>query len=89
MVDPDDPRNSIYDGDYLIVDPDAEARNGDVIVARLDGEVDSVEYTAQVTLRAHIPEETTQDFCRSVTDISSGTAAVKTVGTQLVPVKIR
>ena len=58
-------------------------------VARFDGEVDSVEYTAQVTLRAHVPEENTEDFCRSVTDISSGTAAVKTVGTQLVPVKIR
>lgn len=42
MVDPDDPRNSIYDGDYVIVDPDAEARNGDVIVARLDGEYSTV-----------------------------------------------
>lgn len=42
MVDPDDPRNSIYDGDYAIVDPDVEARNGDVIVARLDGEYSTV-----------------------------------------------
>ena len=42
MVDPDDPRNSIYDGDYVIVDPDAETRNGDVIVARLDGEYSTV-----------------------------------------------
>lgn len=42
MVDPDDPRNSIYDGDYVIVDPDVEARNGDVIVARLDGEYSTV-----------------------------------------------
>lgn len=42
MVDPDDPRNSIYDGDYVIVDPDAEALNGDVIVARLDGEYSTV-----------------------------------------------
>lgn len=42
MVDPDDPRNSIYDGDYVIVDPDAEVLNGDVIVARLDGEYSTV-----------------------------------------------
>lgn len=42
MVDPDDPRNSIYDGDYVIVDPDATVNNGDVIVARLDGEYSTV-----------------------------------------------
>ena len=42
MVDPDDPRNSIYDGDYVIVDPDAPVNNGDVIVARLDGEYSTV-----------------------------------------------
>ena len=42
MVDPEDPRNSIYDGDYVIVDPDAPVNNGDVIVARLDGEYSTV-----------------------------------------------
>ena len=42
MVDPDDPRNSIYDGDYVIVDPDAPVANGDVVVARIDGEYSTV-----------------------------------------------
>ena len=54
MVDPDDPRNSIYDGDYVIVDPDAEARDGDVIVARLDGEYSTVKRMYKHDAEVHL-----------------------------------
>lgn len=42
MVDPDDPRHSIYEGDYIIVDPDKEAINGDVVLARIDEEYSTI-----------------------------------------------
>jgi len=42
MVDPADPENSIYHGNYIIVDPDVEAANGDVILARIDNEFSTI-----------------------------------------------
>ena len=42
MVDPDDPRHSIYEGDYIIVDPDKEAMAGDVVLARIDEEYSTI-----------------------------------------------
>lgn len=38
MEDPDDARQSIYDGDFVIVRPDVDVRNGDVVVARIGEE---------------------------------------------------
>ena len=35
MVDKKDPRNSIYNDDYLIIDPDVPASDGEVVLARL------------------------------------------------------
>ena len=42
MVDPEDPQNSIYHGNYIIVDPDAEATPGDVVLARIEEDRKSV-----------------------------------------------
>lgn len=42
MVDPEDPQNSIYHGNYIIVDPDADATNGDVVLARIDEEYSTI-----------------------------------------------
>ena len=42
MVDPDDPQNSIYNGNYIIVDPEAPATAGDVVLARIDGEYSTI-----------------------------------------------
>lgn len=42
MVDPADPQNSIYHGNYIIVDPEAEASSGDVVLARIDGEYSTI-----------------------------------------------
>lgn len=42
MVDPEDPQNSIYHGNYIIVDPDAEASTGDVVLARIDDEYSTI-----------------------------------------------
>ncbi|MBP5403794.1 MAG: helix-turn-helix domain-containing protein [Elusimicrobiaceae bacterium] len=35
MVDKKDPRNSIYNSDYLIIDPEVSASDGEVVLARL------------------------------------------------------
>jgi len=42
MVAADDPRNSIYDGDYVIVDPGVEYADGDVVVARINKDYSTV-----------------------------------------------
>lgn len=42
MVDPNDPQNSIYNGNYIIVEPQAESSSGDVVLARIDGEYSTI-----------------------------------------------
>lgn len=42
MVDPSDPQNSIYNGNYIVVEPEAEASAGDVVLARIDGEYSTI-----------------------------------------------
>lgn len=42
MVDPDDPENSIYHGNYIVVDPDIQPVNGHVVVARIDTEYSTI-----------------------------------------------
>lgn len=42
MVDPEDPENSIYHGNYIIVDPDTVATDGDVVLARIDDEYSTI-----------------------------------------------
>lgn len=42
MVDPEDPQNSIYHGNYIVVDPEAEVVTGDVVLARIDGEYSTI-----------------------------------------------
>ena len=42
MENPDDLRNSIYDGDYIIIDPDVTPRNGDVVLARISSEFSTI-----------------------------------------------
>jgi SOS-response transcriptional repressor LexA len=42
MVDPEDPENSIYNGSYIIVDPDEPAANGDVVLVRIDKEYSTI-----------------------------------------------
>ncbi len=42
MVDPEDPSHSIYDGDFIIVDPDIDPLQGDVVLARIDDEYSTV-----------------------------------------------
>lgn len=42
MVDPQDPQNSIYSGNYVIVDPEAAAVSGDVVLARIGGEYSTI-----------------------------------------------
>jgi SOS-response transcriptional repressor LexA len=42
MVDPDDHENSIYHGQYVIVDPDVQPINGNVVVARIDREYSTI-----------------------------------------------
>ena len=42
MENPKDPKNSIYDGDYIIIDPDVSPLNGDVILARISKEYSTI-----------------------------------------------
>ena len=42
MVDPEDPQNSIYHGNYIIVDPESDSTDGDVVLARIDGEYSTI-----------------------------------------------
>lgn len=38
MVDPSNPQDSIYNGQYAIINPALKPQNGDVVVAKFDGE---------------------------------------------------
>lgn len=42
MVDPQDPAGSIYNGNYIIVNPEVEPIAGDVVLARIDGEYSTI-----------------------------------------------
>ena len=42
MEDPKDPQNSIYNGSYVIIDPDAEVGNGDVVLARISKDFSTI-----------------------------------------------
>lgn len=42
MVDPDDPANSIYQGNYVIVDPEVPAEEEDVVLARISDEYSTI-----------------------------------------------
>lgn len=42
MVDPQDPAGSIYNGNYIIVNPEVEPLPGDVVLARIDGEYSTI-----------------------------------------------
>lgn len=42
MVDPQDPAGSIYHGNYIIVNPEADPLPGDVVLARIDGEYSTI-----------------------------------------------
>jgi len=42
MADPDDPQNSIYHGDYIVVRPEVDIKNGDIVLARIDGEYSTI-----------------------------------------------
>lgn len=42
MVDPKDPANSIYNGNYVIVDPEASVSNGDVVLARISKDYSTI-----------------------------------------------
>ena len=42
MVDPKDHENSIYDGSYIVVDPEAEVSNGDVVLARISEDYSTI-----------------------------------------------
>lgn len=42
MVDPEDPQNSIYHGNYVIVDPNVTPENEDVVLARISAEYSTI-----------------------------------------------
>lgn len=42
MEDPKDPRSSIYNGDYVIIDPEVTPTNGDVVLARISEEYSTI-----------------------------------------------
>ena len=54
-----------------------------------DGIVTDVEYAADVTIRALVPEEKASGFAARVFDLSAGTVEVKSVGESLRAVKVR
>lgn len=58
-------------------------------VTEYGGSVTDIEYSADVTVTALIPEENGEDFCVKVTDISSATAETLLCGTKLLPVRIK
>lgn len=53
MENPKDLRNSIFDGDYIIIDPDVTPRNGDVVLARISAEYSTIK-------RMYIDEDTVE-----------------------------
>lgn len=42
MVDPKDSENSIYDGNYIIVDPEEAVSNGDVVLVRISKDYSTI-----------------------------------------------
>ena len=42
MVNPKDPKNSIYNGEIIIVDPDRMPKNGDIVLARISKEYSTI-----------------------------------------------
>ena len=42
MVDPEDPQNSIYQGNYVIIDCYADVEDGDVVLARISEEYSTI-----------------------------------------------
>ena len=42
MEDPHDPRSSIYNGDYVIINPDVVPTNGEVVLARISEEYSTI-----------------------------------------------
>ncbi len=51
MEDPKDPQNSIYNGSYVIIDPETEVGNGDVVLARISKDFSTIK-------RMYIKDET-------------------------------
>ncbi len=51
MEDPKDPANSIYNGSYVIIDPDVDVENGDVVLARISSDYSTIK-------RMYIKDET-------------------------------
>lgn len=58
-------------------------------VTEFGGNVGDIEYSADVTVTALIPEENGEAFCVKVTDISSATAEALLCGTKLLPIRIK
>lgn len=54
-----------------------------------DGIITDIEYGADVTIKALLPEEGTEKFCDRVFDVTSGTVTVEVIGEAFRPVKIR
>ena len=52
------------------------------------GIVGDIEYGADVTIKALLPEENAQSFCDRIFDVTSGTVTVEIVGESFRPVKI-
>ena len=58
-------------------------------VSAFDGVVTDVEYAADVTIRALVPEEKAPDLAARVFDLSAGTVELRTVGESLRAVRVR
>ncbi|MBP5403814.1 MAG: helix-turn-helix domain-containing protein [Elusimicrobiaceae bacterium] len=60
MVNPKSPRDSIFDGDYIIVDPDVPAESGDVVLARICKEFSTIKrmfiHTDKIVLKPDNPD---------------------------------
>ncbi len=57
--------------------------------AAVNGVVEDVEYGADVTVKALVPEENAEGFAARITDISGGKCAMKTAGEAFMPVRIK
>ena len=42
MVDPKDPQNSIFNGDYVVIDPQVVPYDGDIVLARISEEYSTI-----------------------------------------------
>ena len=57
--------------------------------AAVGGVVEDVEYGAEVTVKALLPEENAEAFSLRITDITGGKTAVKPTGEAFMPVRVR